>query len=166
MIYNLLGEHLAENEGYSQIPFTHDPFLIVLKIPVWWLPYKTPFTRVVHETVSNFKNLRLGHQSEVKDDFFFGQTAHLSTGLHILITYVPCFDYGGHAAVFDTIVCNVMVDGSGWLSGFFHAVWTTVLEKQQTWPSSLLAYCTTYTARLMLVKTLWSALNISLICGR
>lgn len=28
----------------------------------------------------------------------------------------------------DTIVCNVMVDGSGWLSGFFHAVWTTVME--------------------------------------
>lgn len=51
----------------------------------------------------------------------------LSTKLRALITYAPCYDYG-RQAVLDTIVCSlfVMVDGSGWLSGFFHAVWTTV----------------------------------------
>lgn len=55
-----------------------------------------------------------------------------------LLPSVAGDDHGRRAAL-DTTLCNVMVDGSGWLSGFFHAVWTTVEENA---PSSLLACCT------------------------
>lgn len=71
------------------------------------------------------------------------------------------------SAVFDTTACNVMVDGSGRLSGFFHAVSATVMETganlTQLSAGVLARVCV---ARLMLVKTLDSVWNIRLICGR
>lgn len=54
-----------------------------------------------------------------------------------LVPSVHGHDRGRHA-VLDTTLCNVMVDGSGRPSEFFHAVWTTVVENS---PSSLLACC-------------------------
>lgn len=68
------------------------------------------------------------------------------------------------SAVFDTTACNVMVDGSGRLSGFFHAVSATVMANLTQLSAGVLARVCV--ARLMLVKTLDSVWNIRLICGR
>lgn len=83
--------------------------------------------------------------SALKDDFLGRQFTCEKAYYNTFITYTQCHDYGRHAEI-DTLVYNVMVDGSGWLSGFFHAVWTTVRENPTKFSAGILyiTICQTY----------------------